>query len=181
MLQISTAIAILGVDFEIFPRRFAKTKMYGISIMDTGTSMFVFAMGYGQTVFPHKDWHSWLYKTLLNFAVVTVLGCSKSFLVTLTGHHHEVTEYGVHWNFFVTLSCLIAFSFLPSFVRLMISLSLNISLIAMPMVQKIMMSDDRDIDSLIESNKEGIISLIGYSLIYELSCRFGDEIVKKYG
>lgn len=42
LLLNSTALAILAVDFSIFPRRLAKTHYYGQSLMDTGTAAFVF-------------------------------------------------------------------------------------------------------------------------------------------
>jgi hypothetical protein len=42
LLLNTTAIAILAVDFSIFPRRFAKTHYYGQSLMDTGTAAFIF-------------------------------------------------------------------------------------------------------------------------------------------
>lgn len=39
---IATAVAILSVDFDIFPRRFAKTHTYGRSVMDLGTATFIY-------------------------------------------------------------------------------------------------------------------------------------------
>lgn len=54
---IATAVAILSVDFDIFPRRFAKTYIYGRSVMDLGTATSVYCSAVVDVFkdFPSRD------------------------------------------------------------------------------------------------------------------------------
>ncbi len=45
-LQILTCIAILAVDFHVFPRRYAKTELFGFSLMDFGAGGFIYTSAF---------------------------------------------------------------------------------------------------------------------------------------
>lgn len=76
-----TVLSILAVDFIIFPRRFAKTKTYGISLMDVGTGCFIFANG---IVAPEaRNKMSPLNKSIKSTIPIIILGFIR--LITVKG------------------------------------------------------------------------------------------------
>ena len=103
-IMMYTCIAILAVDFHIYPRRFAKTETYGTSLMDLGVGAFVFSGGLvsrmarnGATdtldVAPTPSF----VQTMKHVGPMVVLGLGR--LATTKGieYQEHVSEYGVHW------------------------------------------------------------------------------------
>ncbi|KAL9185845.1 hypothetical protein ACHAXT_003622 [Thalassiosira profunda] len=107
-VYVLTTIAILAVDFPIFPRRFCKTEVAGYGWMDLGASSFIIIAGWasalasagGSTAKPSV---SLARKATKKCAPLLILGLIR--LATNKGleYQEHVSEYGVHWNFFFTL------------------------------------------------------------------------------
>ena len=116
-----TCLVILAVDFRVFPRRFAKTETFGVSPMDVGVGTFIvstaitsrFARGYGQngsTTTTERETNTTESKSfaVLSHAswqriAVLLFGVGRMVVLKTIDYHEHVSEYGVHWNFFVTL------------------------------------------------------------------------------
>ena len=46
LLLIATCVSILAVDFPLYPRRFVKTEIKGVSLMDIGTGSVLFSSAF---------------------------------------------------------------------------------------------------------------------------------------
>ena len=110
-----TAIAILAVDFSIFPRRFAKVETYGTGLMDIGVGLFMLAHGITapearspRPASAHslslRGYTRSLVGTGRRVVPLLVIGVARVGMVKATGYQEHVTEYGVHWNFFFTIA-----------------------------------------------------------------------------
>ncbi|KAI1261378.1 GPI-anchored wall transfer protein 1 [Xylariaceae sp. FL1019] len=183
MLMISTCLAILAVDFRIFPRRFAKVETWGTSLMDLGVGSFVYSAG----VVAARPWlkeraegqttpllHRLVYSMRHSFPLL-VLGVIRLISVKGLDYAEHVTEYGVHWNFFFTLGflppfialfqSLLALKFVPSFAALAIMLGVLYQVILESTSLKafILTAPRTDLFSM---NREGICSFVGYLAIF---------------
>mmetsp|Transcript_4546 Transcript_4546/g.6731 ORF Transcript_4546/g.6731 Transcript_4546/m.6731 type:complete len:466 (-) Transcript_4546:60-1457(-) len=91
-LYFHTFIAILAVDFHLFPRTLAKTETTGYGFMDLGATSFVISSGF---VGPSKR---------SSILPLLALGLLRIVANKSTEYQEHVSEYGIHWNFFFTLT-----------------------------------------------------------------------------
>jgi len=98
-----TVLAILAVDFHMFPRRFAKTETSGFSLMDAGVGFFAISSGITLGIRDTMNLSTVLH-SLRTVLTTAALGAGRLIAVKLSGYPEHVGEYGVHWNFFFTLS-----------------------------------------------------------------------------
>ena len=116
LLLVMTFIAILAVDFHIFPRRFAKTELEGYGLMDLGAASFAISAGLVSTKSRkyynirkgnnHTKVSSNNNKFLLHVLPLVIIGLIRIITNKSLEYQEHVTEYGVHWNFFFTLGVL---------------------------------------------------------------------------
>jgi phosphatidylinositol glycan class W len=180
-MMVITCLAILAVDFKIFPRRFAKVETWGTSLMDVGVGSFVFSAGLvaARPVLKERITRrgqklgARLYSSARHSLPLLVLGLIRLYSVKGLDYAEHVTEYGVHWNFFFTLAFLppfvaifqSAFKVVPSFEALAIILG-TLYQIALEFtnLKAFMLTAPRT--ELLSKNREGIFSFFGYLAIF---------------
>ncbi|KAI5970440.1 GWT1 [Candida margitis] len=197
-MLIITNLAILAVDFRIFPRRFAKVETWGTSMMDLGVGSFVFSMGLvnsRQLIKAHSSYKFNLnaYLRIIKQSTVKalpllVLGLARFVSVKQLEYQEHVTEYGIHWNFFITLGLLPVLlgvldpllSVLPRVVVAFALIALNELLLKKTKVLSIILSSENRMDNLITMNKEGLYSFMGYFAIFVFGQSFGSFVLTDY-
>lgn len=184
--MIVTCLAILAVDFRVFPRRFAKAENWGTSLMDLGVGSFVFSAGVvsarsllkarlSAANEPSASLTNRILSSIRHSIPLLVLGLIRLYSVKGLDYAEHVTEYGVHWNFFFTLA------FLPPFVELSDILAAHIipsheALSLLLAIAYEVVLDNTDLKryilisprgpDLLSKNREGVFSFIGYLSIF---------------
>ncbi|XP_034841522.2 phosphatidylinositol-glycan biosynthesis class W protein-like [Maniola hyperantus] len=178
-----TVICILAVDFKDFPRYLAKTEKYGYSLMDTGVGLFVLISGLVHKNF-NKNNYAYVLKSNAKFVcILLILGLTRYLSVKQLDYQNHVTEYGVHWNFFYTLAVC---KFLSSLLLLFSSHSFLLSIIVISIHEFLLyscleawvFSDTPRID-LIDANKEGITSSLGYVALYLFAVKIKHLLINR--
>ncbi|XP_026750264.2 phosphatidylinositol-glycan biosynthesis class W protein-like [Galleria mellonella] len=178
-----TVFCILAVDFEIFPRYLAKTEKYGYSLMDTGVGLFVFMSG-----LVHKDVAKNNVMAIIKgntkfISILVCLGVARFISVKQLDYQEHVTEYGVHWNFFFTLavckllsSVLLFYSNSPFYLSIIVIVLHETALYVG--LQDWVFGDTPRINVL-DANREGITSSLGYVSLYLFSAHIKVILVDK--
>ncbi|KKA29075.1 hypothetical protein TD95_004184 [Thielaviopsis punctulata] len=180
-MMVMTMIAILAVDFRLFPRRFAKVETWGTSLMDLGVGSFVFSAGVVGARPLLKERLSGtatpvavrVLASLRHSLPLLVLGVVRMLSVKGLEYAEHTTEYGVHWNFFFTLGLLPPFvaasaavyAAIPSFAvqAMVIAGAYQVALATTPLQNYIIMAERT---TLLSQNREGVFSFLGYLAIF---------------
>lgn len=180
-MMVVTCVAILAVDFRLFPRRFAKVETWGTSLMDVGVGSFVFSAGVvaARPILKERAtgrmmpvMRRILY-SMRHSIPLLVLGVIRLLSVKGLDYAEHVSEYGVHWNFFFTLG------FLPPFVAmfqaalrvipshsalaLLIGGTYQLLLETTTLKAYVLTAPRTDLMSM---NREGVASFFGYLAIF---------------
>ncbi|XP_063702805.1 phosphatidylinositol-glycan biosynthesis class W protein [Culicoides brevitarsis] len=181
VVNLISCICILAVDFQVFPRNLAKTETFGYGLMDTGVGLFVIINGAVSSE-AQKDKLDGLNmkkvkKILLSTSPLIALGMLRFFLIKEINYQEHISEYGTHWNFFMTLASVKLFGSLlleifpyPQHAHYMAitCLCLHEMSLQLGLSQFVMSDASREI-SFFNANREGIISIPGYVTLYLFS------------
>ncbi|KAJ0162325.1 GPI-anchored wall transfer protein 1 [Colletotrichum tanaceti] len=180
-MLVVTCVAILAVDFRLFPRRFAKVETWGTSLMDIGVGSFVYSAGVvaARPVLKERaegrstPLTTRLLRSMRHSLPLLVLGVVRLLSVKGLDYAEHVSEYGVHWNFFFTLGLLPPFvaifqsalKIVPSYAALAIILSVlyQVALESTDLKAYILTAPRMD---LVSKNREGVFSFFGYLAIF---------------
>ncbi|EFN85562.1 GPI-anchored wall transfer protein 1 [Harpegnathos saltator] len=197
LTNIITAICILAVDFRIFPRKFAKTEAFGHSLMDTGVGLFIFANALvapeARDLSSHRQagFRETLTKNMKNCIQsclpLLLLGFGRFAIVECIAYQKHVTEYGIHWNFFLTLALVKLFTgMITSTINSEYSLFSGIWILGMHEYimsttgLKAWVLSNEPRNDFFSANREGLISIPGYVGLYFISVAVGRLIHSTY-
>ncbi|CAK9435379.1 uncharacterized protein LODBEIA_P01060 [Lodderomyces beijingensis] len=200
-MLIVTNLAILAVDFKVFPRRFAKVETWGTSMMDMGVGSFVFSMGLvssrqlikqgnrkGIQKFNLSQYCSIVWQNLFKSLPILTLGVARLLSVKQLQYQEHTTEYGIHWNFFITLGSIPVLmgvldpilNKVPRGVLAFAFALVNELVLQKTDVLSFIITNDNRFDNWITMNKEGIYSLWGYFTIFLFGQSFGSFVLTGY-
>ncbi|XP_073827083.1 phosphatidylinositol glycan anchor biosynthesis class W a isoform X1 [Musca autumnalis] len=183
-ISLLTALCILAIDFESFPKKFRKTRRYGVGLMDVGIGLFVFSMA---LVSPRSKRLMDLRKMFFTVACMLVLGLARTIVITSIDYHQDEHEYGMHLNAFFTLGLTKLFATLLGFMARNDKHLLPMGVVILVLhevglqcgISSYVMDPDLERTNFLAANREGICSLPGFIALYLLSQYIGQWIKSK--
>ncbi|CAF1067380.1 unnamed protein product [Rotaria sordida] len=181
-ILISTCISILAVDFSIYPRRYAKTENYGYSIMDLGVGLFAIAHGTVSSEVRNKQTN---FKELfLENLILFLLGLIRFISIKYFSYIEHISEYGIHWNFFLTLCfmklighCLLKITKNILLLIILILIFHEFILLKYFQYDNYLILSNNLRKNFFDANREGIFSLGGYVCLYLIGISLGKFII----
>lgn len=190
-----TCLCILAVDFRCFHRGYAKTEARGTALMDLGSGMFIFGSA---IVSPLAMRHTheatskpasegvmmgsagkaklkpWA-RQVLKYGVPVCLGVLRLVVLRALDYQQHDSEYGVHWNFYVTLAAVwFAVSVmhatssatgLPRLTMACVVLAAHQAVLSRTSLSEWMLSAPRT-GGFFAENREGIASVAAFAALY---------------
>lgn len=181
-----TVLAIMAVDYPLlFDRWLCKSEDHGWALMDVGVSAVMFSSGFAnKLIVKHKTakkanfWKELMGSVTGNLGI-TIAATIRFFLLTGIDYHDHVTEWGVHWNFFLTIAVLNLFIVFVRSSRYTMLYGFSLLVLAE------LASLNWDLKTyvwyaprtdMISANKEGVLSLAGYFAIQLIGIGIGSDI-----
>ena len=183
VINVITAICILAVDFKCFPRSLAKTETYGFGLMDVGVGLYVFSNGivYNFPDGPSKFTIKRLKTIIISSFPLILLGIFRFLITKEIDYQEHISEYGIHWNFFITLAFTKIFGSILIDVLRTRNLTKYVAIIILCLhemflhlgIENFVLNEDTKRDTFLRANREGIISIPGYVAIFLASVCLG--------
>lgn len=191
-MMLVTIVSILAVDFPVFPRALSKCESWGTSWMDMGVGSFVFSLGIISALpflkSPRNRFRSLRQQIVSDFKKslpLLLLGSVRVIMVKGVEYPEHVSEYGVHWNFFITLALLPFAATLSrpfsKYIRYSV-LGLVLTCVHQVLLKSThwedwALSSEVARDTLLRQNKEGITSMVGYLAIFFIGLDLGHYVL----
>ncbi|CXI80015.1 GPI-anchored wall transfer protein 1, putative [Plasmodium berghei] len=208
-----TCLCIFAVDFFFFPKHFKKSAYYGNTLMDLGIGACITTSAYSykkkdkkvdinsgskqydednitnERAVKYIQKNNDILKFIIKYFTLFILGIGRFFAITFFNYNYSITEYGIHWNFFLTLFFLliitnIIFNILKNkkkriFIFSCISIAIyELFIHIFDIHSYILLKEERN--TFFEANKEGIFNLIGSINLYTFSYSFWNIFIVDY-
>ncbi|CAD2098877.1 GPI-anchored wall transfer protein 1, putative [Plasmodium vinckei brucechwatti] len=200
-----TYLCIFAVDFFFFPKQFKKSAYYGNTLMDIGIGACITTSAYcykkkntkvdinngkkqcdecnitNDKTVKYKQQNNDILKIIMKYFILFIFGVGRFFAITIFNYNYSISEYGIHWNFFMTLFFLliitdIIFNILKNkknkiFILSCIAICIyELCIDIFDIHSYILFKGERK--TFFEANKEGIFNLIGSINLYTFSYSF---------